>query len=232
MRSLFTFLFALLLTNLSAGKLENESGMGVVSGNIQERFTLSVWNDPQKDKVPLFEISFRYDTVKGMIETISDSNKDSLSNWFQPEYFNTEIEKARLDMHCLERNGDWCKVIIHQQEHKTAWVQLNKDLIFLDWLLFYQGMATIEPIRDTSGIIGFYDRPDLQSPFHIAYQYKRAEDSYNVLMRPIEIQGNWMKVEISVRDPKPLSTYTYTYTGWILWRDGDKPLVQYNVMGC
>ncbi|TND10512.1 MAG: hypothetical protein FD123_154 [Bacteroidetes bacterium] len=221
------FLFPL----LHAGNFEKNYGIGVVHAALDQQVTLSFWENPATDKTPWFEVTFRFDSASPYsVKMISDSPKDSIAEWLQPEYFNTSVEKARIYMNCLEKKEKFCRVIIHTQKKKTAWVSVNEKVQMLSWLGFYQSMASIDLPRDTENKI--YEKPDTKSPFKIISGQRGGEDHDNTDINPLQVKGRWMQVQIEDWYSEGGERKVRKVTGWILWRDADKPLIAYNIMGC
>ena len=146
--------------------------------------------------------------------------------WFQALFMMKSAEYSRVDIIGVDSLNGYYRTILKDDEDKEVWVKKTKQVSFLTWFGFYRTVATIELVsRD----LILHDEPFVKSHrvnYSAIYQSQEHET-----MRPLEVKGYWMKVEIQFPDADPKLPW-HVHSGWIQWRDEKQPLVTYNLMGC
>ena len=221
-------LVILLLTGsigLFADEFEKNYGNGVVHFQIDSISSVEFYSAPNGKVIHNMHITRNAWSIDRIMVTF-DRLIDSFPSWFAPEYFITHGEYARLDIKAIDSTDGFYRTILRDSANQEIWIKKQKHVYFLSWLGFYNSVSSIEPISD---IIILYDKPDPKSKA-VNYSLMMNEDERG-FMAPLEIKGQWMKVEIHIPEQDPLLSWK-TYTGWIKWRDDKQPLIAYNLMGC
>lgn len=216
------FLFSLAVR---AGGFEMHYGIGIISVNPYNYFSISFWQSP-KDKMPFDELYFQRDSGSPLLRCgFSTTGIDSIVPWFAPETFMIEDEKMRFSMRCIRKEENWCQVVVNNTTGEMKWIQLGMDIEFRNWEDFYKSVSGVEII---SGKPILYEKPSAKSKFILIKS--KQEAGMSQIIRTQKIQGNWMYVEVIERDESMKEIGKRS--GWIQWRDADKPLIAYNIMGC
>ncbi len=216
--------FLFLANTASAGAFEEKYGIGVVHISPYNYFSLDFWKKPG-DVVPAERIYFYRDSASTRLHFHSaTAGTDTMPSWFAPELFLITPDFTRIDMRCVEREGNWCKVIVNNHGD-TKWIELGIDVEFFDWGKFYTSMASVEII---AGKPALYGKPVAKGK---SVKLKtKAEAGAMQLLRPLSVQGEWMEVEAITRDEN--GNETGKRTGWIRWRDSETLFITYNVFNC
>ncbi|HEU4717387.1 MAG TPA: hypothetical protein VFU15_06130 [Bacteroidia bacterium] len=206
--------------SLKAGNFESRYGIGVVHVEPYNFFSIQFWKKPS-DVIPYEQVNFLRDSSGKFLHFyFSDADTDSAPAWFAPEIFTMKSDTPRIDMFCIEQSGDWCNVIVNSGTGKSMWIHTGPDTKFRTWEEFY---AEFSMITLTDAEAQIYPKPDLKAK-HKKVTAKLSPGQAQKIL-PGAIQDRWMNVTVIVTGPdgKEVSKTT----GWILWRDDDKPLVNY-----
>ena len=208
-----------------AGGFETHYGIGVVNIKPYNFFSISFWKMP-KDKVPYDELYFQRDSGNSKLRCgFSTTGIDSVPAWFAPELFSFTEERMRIAMRCIRKEENWCQVVVNNATGELKWIELGTDIVFSDWSAFYQSMATVEIV---SGSPQLFEKPSAKSKFILIKT--KQEAGAKQMIRAKKIQGIWMYVEVTEFDAEHKETGRKS--GWIRWRDSEKPLIIYNILSC
>ncbi len=220
--SIVCFLF--LANTATAGAFEEKYGIGMVHVSPYTYFSLDFWKKPG-DIVPAERIYFYRDTVSSQLHFHSaTAGTDTMPAWFAPELFLITPDFTRIDLRCVEKEGNWCKVIVNNYGG-TKWMELGMDVEFYDWGKFYTSIASVEII---AGKALLYEKPVAKGK--TVKLKTKAEAGARQTLRPLGVQGEWMEVEVTTRDDN--GDETGKRTGWIRWRDPETLFISYNVLNC
>lgn len=176
-----------------------------------------------KDKIPYDEIYFQRDSSSSKLKCgFSTTGIDSVPSWFAPEFFSLAEGNAKITMRCIRKDENWCQVVVNNKTGEQKWIELGNDIVFADWLAFYLSAQNIEFSSENPQL---HEKPNAKSR-SVPVETKETSGS-ELLIRPVKIQGNWMYVELAERDVS--GKETAKRSGWIRWRDSEKPLIRYNL---
>lgn len=152
---------------------------------------------------------------------------DSLPTWFSCLFLRVSDEEPRIDIVAIDSASGFYRTILKDNEGREVWIKKDTNTTFLPWFDFYKTMSSIEVVSEE---LILYAAPTLKSkPSN--HTDKMHNDEQRAYMKPIEVKGFWMKVELHVPNLGPDVSETI-YTGWIQWRNEKEPLIEYNRMGC
>lgn len=213
------------ISPLHADEFEMNYGNGVVHIQADSISTLSMYDGPNGKEIHTLSLTHNAWSLGRTMITF-DRLIDSVPAWFATEYFIVRGEYARIDIRTVDSTEGFYRTTLRDSANRPIWIKKHKHVFFLSWLRFYQSVASVE-LND--GDLILYDKPDPKSKRVNYTSLYNPEDLRS--LRPIEIKGHWMKVEIQIPERDPLLSWK-TYTGWIKWRDDKQPLISYNLMGC
>lgn len=221
LKRLVFFLIILLPAVVRCGEFEDRYGIGTVKVEPYNFFSLSFWTAP-KDVMPFEQVYFFRDSLQDHLHfQFAMTGKDTAPWWFSPVIFQVKSEVKQISFYCLEREDDWCRVVVNNTTGQTKWLQLGVDVRFEEWTLFFSAMGSIDI---TEGDALLYESPKdkaKSSPLK-----KKADSGNSQLIRAKKVEGNWMQVEVTDRDQNNI--ITGKRTGWIKWRNESELLVGYN----
>lgn len=219
-----TFLL-LCMADLFADEFEKNYGNGVVHIQADSIDFLQFYSSPNGEVIHSLSIIRSTAPLSKTMITF-DTLIDSVPGWFATEYFITHGEYARIDIRALDSANGFYRSTLRDSSNRELWIKKQKHVSFLNWLGFYQTVASIE-LND--GDLILYETPDVKSK-SMNYTPMVNPDDPNAL-RAMEIKGYWMRVEFDAPTKDPHVPWR-TYTGWIKWRNEKQPLIRYNLMGC
>ena len=214
--------------SLTADEFEKNYGRGVVHLQLDSMHTIEFFSTPEAT-TPSHHISILRNAWNIGTHYVSFDSihfADTVPHWFTALYYIPTGEYARIDIIATDSSNGFYRTILKDDQGREVWIRKSKHVSFLSWFGFYRTVASIQLI---GGDCILYDKPDAKSN-QLNYN-KMYPDEGRIQMRPLEVQGNWMKVEIQIPQHDPLLQWK-TYNGWIQWRDEKQPLVKYNLMGC
>jgi hypothetical protein len=208
---------SLLSSTMRADAFEDRYGLGVVHVVPYNFFSLDFWKNPE-DVSAFDHISFRRDSVPFSLRCgFATTGDDSVPAWFEPEIFILNPAPRRLDMCCLDRDGNWCNVVVNKKTNETKWVELGFDVTFLEWADFFK---TISNLGFNSPDKLLYEKPDQKAKADPVVQ----QGAYQVI-KSLNLDGMWMQVDIIEQDANHVEISRRQ--GWIKWRDSSQMLVNY-----
>jgi hypothetical protein len=220
-RPLILAITVLLTVAAKADDFSGNYGIGTVHIVPYNFFSLAFYNN-KEDVAPFEQIDFSEDKTTRALhyQFASCTEADTVPAWFVPLCFNTDHEKSRLEMFCIEKDGEWCRVVVNVLDHRTKWVHLGADVIFRDWNAFFTSMASIELKSPDPRLYSKADRKYPGKPL------KTSSDAGGTqIIQAIAVNGMWMNVEVT--------TFTFNMetvsreSGWIIWRDENRLLVDF-----
>lgn len=224
----FTILFSLTTLIVSADEFEKNYGKGVVHIQFDSIYQLHFFSSPQAT-TPSHNIFIMRDAWSLGTHYVSFDSihfVDSVPRWFTTVFYLPRAENARIDIIATDSVNGFYRTILKDDQGRDVWLKKSKYCTFLTWFGFYNTVSSIEP---SEGDVILYDKPDPKSK-RINYT-PMMEPGEPSSMRALEVNGQWMKVELRFPQHDPMLSWK-TYTGWIKWRDDKQPLVKYNLMGC
>lgn len=224
-KALFLLCFAFLVNLASADEFEKKYGNGVVHIQADSIQKIDFYDAPNGAVIHSLHITRNAWSLDRTMITF-DRAIDSLPPWFKTEYFIPDGEYARIDIISLDSTRDFYRTNLRDTANHEIWIRKQKHVTFLSWFQFYNTVANIELKEDE---LILFDQPDPKSK-RINYTSMMSADD-RAKMRPLEVNGHWMKVEIQIPQRDPMMSWK-TYSGWIQWRDDKQPLITYNLMGC
>lgn len=225
LKRLVFFLVILLPVSASCGEFEDRYCIGTVRVLPYNFFSISFWAAPD-DVMPFEQVYFFRDSLQDHLHfQFAMTGKDTAPSWFGPEIFKLNPEMKRLCFYCLQRQGNWARVIVNSVTGETKWVELGVDVRFEDWNAFFCSMGSID-ILDGDGLL--YESPKEKSKTSAVK--KKAEAGNSQLISTKKVEGFWMQVEVIEFSEEHVETGRRT--GWIRWKDETKMLVGYNLVPC
>lgn len=219
----------LLFTGFSsrADNFEKHYGIGFVTVDIDSINSLPCWLQPER-KVLWNEIVFTHDSaaVWDLKATFRGKPDSVFQQEFHPEIFYGSIEKRGLEFRCVKQKGNWAEVIVNNSTFRTAWVQLDKNCRFISHFDFYHTKSSLEFATDDKRV--FVEQSERSAVIDLRGWL--ADGQNHERIQVVAIRGNRMQVEVVIYNSG--MDEVYRCKGWITWRDNDKPLVTYNIMGC
>lgn len=137
--------------------------------------------------------------------------------WFAPEGLKLDYDLLWMTAETLTRH--WVEVVVNTMEPlprmtpRTAWVS-RADAQFRTWSEFLLEVYSVETIDPESNPLR--DSPDGAAP--------GTGSTDNLPLRPLAIQGDWMRVEGADAQEVGLPT------GWIRWRADGRLLVRFSLL--
>jgi hypothetical protein len=223
MKLLFPLIGLLLVFQLRAGRFETSYGIGVITIEPYNYFSLRFWKD-KKDKMPHDELYFQRDSGRNKLSYgFSTTGLDSVPAWFRPETFLITDTEKRIEMRCIWKDEKWCQVVVNNKTGELKWLELGVDVIFLDWGSFYARKGTIQI---PAGKTFLYEESNAKS--NKSKIRTTALPGQTMLIRALKTNGDWMYIEIIERDADMKEVNRQK--GWIRWRDQEKPLIEYRAI--
>jgi len=222
-KRIIPFLFFMLMALGSrAGAFEEHCGIGVIDVVPYNFFSLDFFKRPG-EIISDDEIYFFRDSIKPVLKyKFSSTGSDSIPSWFDPQLFVISKDKKKFQFFCLEKFGDWCRIITNKKLGTTKWVELGFDVTFSEWQTFFTTVKNIEIVRGDSLL---FDNPSgTAQTTSINLNYDHA---YKQQIHCKEVQGMWMSVDIIELDE--FGKVINKRTGWIKWRDTEQLLIAYYV---
>jgi hypothetical protein len=134
-----------------AGSFETTYGIGVVHVIPYNYFFVEFWKTP-KDAIPYDRLYFYRDTVPATLRCgFATTGDDSIPAWFRPEALKLS-KSLRLDMFCIEKDEDWCKVVVNRLTGETKWVQLGMDIKFMDWNTLFHSVKSVKLVTEDAAL--------------------------------------------------------------------------------
>lgn len=229
MKNLFLLFISLGIVNfVFADEFEKNYGRGVVHIQFDSVSTVQFFSTPgattASHHISILRNAWNIGTHYVSFDSIHFA--DSVPRWFSPIYYITRGEYARIDIIAVDSSNGYYRTILKDDQGRDVWVKKSKHIQFLSWFGFYSSVANIEL---ASAEINLYDSPTERA--HRVNHTNMLPPDGRYSMRPLEVKGFWMKVELQYPDPFPGLPW-HIHTGWIQWRDEKQPLVKYNLMGC
>ena len=217
---LAAFLFSSFLSQATA--FDERYGIGTVHIIPYNFFSLDFYSHTD-DTAPFDQVSFSKDKQSDDLHfQFATSGADTAPSWFVPEYFNTSAEKIRIEMCCLEKQDDWCKVLLNSGTGLTKWIHLGADVVYYDWNDFFISTASVEII---SGDPKLFAKPSHSS--NSQPLLTKSEAGETQLIQVQQVDGVWMQVKV-IRFNNNMEQVSNT-EGWILWRDDAGLFIGYNL---
>ena len=226
MKSRLLFAFLLFSSVLSADEFEKKYGRGVVHIQPDSFSTIEFFSAPDSQITHCISIlrnAWNIGTHYVNFDTLLNSAPPA---WFSTLYYIPTGEYARIDIIAVDSSNGYYRTLLKDDKGREVWIKKSKGVSFLSWFGFY---STVSSIQLESGDVTLFEKPD-DKAVRVDYSYLVPLDHIPTF-RPLEVKGNWMKVELQLPDSDPEIPW-HVYTGWIRWRDDQKPLVKYNLMGC
>jgi hypothetical protein len=201
----------LLLTTLTKVYCQGAFWTGLVKIEFENRTVIDFYKVPT-DKVHYKSIEFFFDveTDEWTIDSLVTEMK-----WLKPEVFwlgNSQFAFFR----CKSQMTDWFELIVNNENGTTLWIKQCRLAKFVTWEEYLKSMFVVSRIinekqkirklpSDTSDEIE-YDGGD-------CFRVKKLKDDWIEIFTPDNCDIKYIKTKIE--------------SGWIKWRKGDKPLVDY-----
>lgn len=219
-RHLLVFFFLLPFAG-RCGDFEDRYGIGVVHVEPYNYFSLAFWATPH-DVMPVEQVYFYRDSLQDHLHyEFATSGKDTAPPWFSPLLFSIRPNMKRIDFYCIERNEDWCRVVVNSATGETKWIETGVDVRLLSWTQFFKNVACIQP--STSELL--YEKPDARSRNEpIAGENAKPE------IKVLKVEGEWMNIEVISYDSGHRETARKS--GWIRWRDDKDMRIPWRLTGC
>jgi hypothetical protein len=215
-------LFILMAFKGKADGFDEHCGIGVVDIAPYNFFSLDFYKRPG-EIISDDEVYFFRDSIKPVLKyKFSSTGSDSIPAWFDPQLFVITKEQKKFQLYCVEKYGDWCRVITNKKLGITKWVELGFDVTFSEWQTFFVTVKNIEIIKGDSLLFDSPSNTAKTSPINLNYDH-----SYKQQMHCKEVQGMWMSVEIIELDE--FGKVINKRTGWIKWRNDEQMLIVYYV---
>lgn len=178
----------------------NDSIIGVITldDHFDGKDTVRILN---QDGSSWHKFSYSYDDSDGVYDFYNES--------FRPFAFNPDGYSLALT--AVSRNGDKFEVIVNEETGLKKYIVVNQK----SGLTF----KTCSEFLTSSFAVSF-DQNSNPLRKTIAGEKIGLKKSDNFLVRPLEINKDWLKVQY-----EDLSTKTKT-EGWIRWKDSKKIIIQ------
>lgn len=229
MKQLYIILAILAFSlHLPADEFENKYGRGVVHIQFDSVSTVEFFSAPGAETashhISILRNAWNIGTHYVSFDSINFV--DTVPKWFSPLFYITRGEYARIDIIAVDSSNGYYRTILKDDQGRDVWVKKSKHIQFLSWFGFYSSVANIELV---STEIILSDSPTERA--HRVNHTNLIPQDGKYSLRPLEVKGFWMKVELQYPDVFPGLPW-HIHTGWIQWRDEKQPLVKYNLMGC
>lgn len=201
-------------TNFAIAQSFNEKfGKGIVVFEYDTNTVLNFYNNPNEGD-PSLNISVRIDNDS---KQLSLKLTDEQQKWFNPETF--WDEEKLLHFICIERNGNWCKIIVDKKTNKSFWILTGLKLHFFKWKKYLPNTTQIEvldTINNRAKYLRFFLSPTIKNR------------SYTCL-RIQKVRGNKALVEFDKRNCSDFdkNSFVKPVYGWIRWRNKKGFLINY-----
>lgn len=198
---------------LNAQTFQDKYGKGMVVFEYDTNIVLNLYNNTNEAE-PSINISVRIDKESSEL-TLKLTEEQQ--KWFSPETFWDE-EKI-LHFICIERKGNWCKVIVDKKTNKSFWVLTGLKLHFFKWKKYLPNTTQIEVLDTVNNKAKYF--PCILSPSvkNRPYQCLRIQ----------KVRGNKALVEFDKRNcfNYNKNNFIKPVHGWIKWRDKNDLLINY-----
>ncbi|HLG04320.1 MAG TPA: hypothetical protein VI731_12050 [Bacteroidia bacterium] len=225
-KAFLLFLFPFFLHQpVQADGFAERNGIGVVHAAPYNHFHIDFFKNAN-DRQPHDKIFFERDSLSLQLKPgFATTEQDSVPAWFNPEIFYIGPEINRLDFFCLEKEGQWARIITNKKTGETKWVQLGPDIQFQNWHAFFQTVANVEIFANDPFL---FTKPAEKSAKQKIASKMQAGERQQIL--PLKVEGKWMYVEVIRFDENHKEESRVK--GWIKWRDNQNFLIGYNLIGC
>lgn len=225
MKNLITSAFVITFAHFAnADEFEKKYGSGVVHIATDSITQINFYSSPGS------AVTHRLEFVDGVFTgtpwVAALDSTAAFPDWFSTLFLMKSEEYARVDLIALDSLKEYYRTILIDGQGQEVWVKKAPHVQFLSWFGFYNTMSSIEMENDT---VILFEKADAKSK-RVNYTSIFGRDRVRT-MTPLRVSGYWMEVEIEITTQDPV-LHAQKYTGWILWRNDQRPLVTYNLMGC
>lgn len=191
------------LRNIPAAKLNIKNTKGVVIINKFEKGDfVRIYND---DGTLWYEFSYFYDDSDGKFDYPNDE--------FRPFAF--DVDHFLLALKCTRHDDNSLEVVVNEETGLRKYVKANDPVLKLKaWDKFVLSVFAVTFDQTTN--------PLLEGP---SDQMKKVVAPESVTFRPVETQGNWLKVTWHLGQEHTTETKS-TESGWIRWRNDETLLIE------
>lgn len=145
--------------------------------------------------------------VTFFIDTNSMKKWVFVDSLYHPFAFSSDY--SIFAVRCLQRHGNWCKIVINEVDGTELWYDLsNKALVLQSWEDHILHVFSIGVDR--------FQNPLREKPSIKANKVSLQAFEEQEYFHPSAITGDWLKVEIG-------DTGKYA---WVKWKEGNKLLVE------
>ncbi len=206
----------------TATAFDEHYGIGTVHIVPYNFFALDFYSHAN-DASPFDEVNFSKDKKANDLHfQFATSGADTIPSWYRPECFHTTDGEFRIEMFCIEKQNDWCKVMVNPATGLTKWVHLGADVVYYDWTAFFTSFASVAII---SGEPKLFSKPSLSAKSDPLLT--KMEAGGTQLIQAEKVEGAWMQVRVIK------FTYNMEQTssteGWIQWHDDANLFLTYDL---
>ena len=181
--------------------IKNTKGV-VVLGQFRKGDFVRLYN---RDGTLWYEFTYFYDDSDGKFEYANDDFKPFA---FHQDYF-------LLVLKCTESNDKLFEVIVNEETGLRKYVRANDPVFkFETWPELVLSTFAVNFEKKTN--------PVLEAP---EGQMKEGLFPKDITLRPIEIQGDWLRIEWQT-DQRQRSRNNKNATGWVRWKEDGNLLVE------
>ena len=208
MKQIITSLLLLLNFNLFS---QTDLGIGIVSINFDSKTGLNFYQNTS-DKSPSKTLQFFDDPE---IKSWNICDLEQQKDWLQPE--SLWLDYHSFNFRVVEKNADWYRVIVNNENGKTMWLENSEITDFQNWEEYLKNMFSISRLPQA-------DQKVLKSPISGAPEIPyHGPDCFQVK----NMKGEW----IEIFTPEHCGEYTDSTpeikSGWIRWRTGNELIIEY-----